>query len=109
MEDKVVKSLVFDVVLQAALQAMSAAVPFLRLPIINTLFNFIVTKVANALYEELVKYVTFTLIDLRVGAQRAAYERAVEELRVVHDAPQPNSEDVERAKEKFKSTLRDLI
>lgn len=109
MDEKVIRSLIFDVVLGAALKSISAAIPFLNLPVINQIFVFIVTKVAGVLYDEMSRYVKFTLIDIRTNAEKEAYEKAVAELKVVHDAPQKTPEEIARAKEKFKSTLRDLI
>lgn len=103
MTEGQVRSLIFDVVLVAALNAISAAIPFFRLPVVNTIFTFIVTKIAGALYDELSRYVTFTLIDIKTKEQKARYEQAVNELRTA------KPEEIDHAKEKFKSSLRDLI
>lgn len=103
MNEKQVKSLVFDVVLTAALNAMSAAIPFLRLPVIKTIFNFVATKIANAIYEQLAMYVKFTLIDIKTAEQKNEYDKAVDALRLA------KPEDVNLAKEEFKKTLSNLI
>jgi hypothetical protein len=104
-----VKSLIFDVVLGAAVNSITAAVPFLSLPVIKPLFVFVVTKIAGAIYNELERYVSFTLIDIRTNEEKRQYLAAVGELKVVHESPTATPEEIELAKQKFKNTLRDLI
>lgn len=103
MSEAQVHSLIFDVVLGAALNAIGVAIPFFRLPVISTVFNFIVTKIVEVLYDQLARYVAFTLIDIKTNEQKQAYQAAVTELKAA------TPEELEHAKEKFKATLSALI
>jgi len=109
MIEDVVKKLVFDVILKAAISKIIAAVPFLAWPVINPLFVYIVTKVATRLYEEMETHVQFTLIDLKTKAELEAYNKAVAELKAAHAAPIIDQKEIENAKQKFKATLGNLI
>lgn len=103
MKEEQVRTLIFDVVLKAALNSISAAIPFLKLPVINTVFKFIVTKIVGVIYDEISRYVTFTLIDIKTKEQLNRYNQAVIELKTA------SPEEIENAKIKFRSTLSDLI
>jgi len=109
MTDRKVRDLIFDVVLAAAVQGISAAIPFLRLPVISSIFSFIVTKVAGVLYEEMSRYVVFSLIDIRVGGERDTYKAAIVELKRVTAAPAASPEEINEAKQEFKRRLSALI
>lgn len=109
MTDKQVRDLIFQTVLAAAIQAIEAAIPFFRLPVISTIFSFVVTKIATVLYEELSKSVAFALIDMRVGRERDEYKAAVAEIKQVAASPTATPEERNAAEEKFKRTLGALI
>lgn len=109
MTDKQIRDLIFNVVLAAAIQGISAAIPFLKLPVISTVFSFIVTKVAEAIYVELSRYVVFSLIDMRVGEERDKYKAAVVELKETTSKPGATPEEINAAKQEFERRLRALI
>lgn len=106
MTDKKIRGLIFETVIGAVIQGVTAAVPFFRLPVIHTLFKFVVMKVATLIYEELARYAVFSLIDLKVAHEKDAYLAAVVKLKTVDPK---NSEEAQRAEEDFKRTLAALI
>ncbi len=103
MADKRVRDLIFETVMGAVIKGVAAAVPFFRLPVVNTVFSFVVMKVANLIYVEISRYAVFSLIDLRVDKEKSAYVAAVKRLKIA------KPEEVAHAEEEFKRTLSDLV
>lgn len=103
MSDKRVRDLIFETVMAAVIQGVSAAIPFFRLPVVSTIFSFVVMKIATLIYEELSRYAVFSLIDLQVAKEKDAYLAAVIKLK------QAKPEEVQNAEEDFKRTLSRLI
>jgi len=102
-----IRALVFDVVLKRAIEAAVKSVPFLGWPVVNQVVTYIVKKILVELYEELSRFVSFTLIDWKTKQQQQDYEEAVAKYKAAQESA--NAEQVKQAQETFKSTLRDLI
>lgn len=103
----IIKSLVWDVVLGAAIDALFVAVPFLNLPVLRQLIRYMLTTFGDYVYKQLDRYVAFTVIDFQTEHQRAEYEKAVAALSTANSGGTP--EELERAKEEFKKSLSALI
>ena len=111
---QVIHHLVIDVALQAALQAVTAAIPFLGFPVIKTVFFFIATQFSELLYKEIAKIITFEIISLETEAQQKAYEEAAARLKTIltqpsTQTPEEQNAEIEQAKEEFKKKLANLI
>lgn len=100
---EIIKSLVWDVVLRAAIESLLVAVPFLNLPVVRQLVTYFLTKFGDFVYSQLDRYVAFTVIDLQTEHQRQEYEAAVKRLAA------STPEQLDLAKEQFKKTLHELI
>lgn len=109
MSEELIKKLIFEVIVKAAIDRAVAALPLLGLPVLNPLFTWAVMKIATLIYTELARHVSFALIDLKTKQEREAYEEAVIELKRVQLEVAPEPGELDRAKQKFKDTLRDLI
>lgn len=107
--DEQIRSVIFDVVLKAAVKNITAAVPILSWPVINPIVNFVILKIATILYDQLALYVKFTLIDFKTDQEQRAYTKAVEEFKTIQKAPAATPEEKNHAKENFKRALGDLI
>lgn len=110
--EQLVKKMIFDVALKAAITRIVSAAPFLAWPVVNPVFVFAITKLAEKLYAEMALVVDFAVIDFRTDQERRAYEAAVAELRRVAQPPQggtPNAEEIERARQELERRLADLI
>lgn len=79
--DEVMSSL-FNVAVQAAIKAAQAEVPFLALPVIGTIFSFIVSRIADMLYVQIERDAAFLIIDTQVMHENKAYQDALGSLRI---------------------------
>jgi len=115
-----IKALFFEEVCNAAIAKAVAALPFLGIPGVYSIFSFVVTKVGGLIYEELSLRITFQLIDSHVGAEKDEFDNAKAELERVltleqhiQDPSPENSAEIQRqideAKAKFKEKLASLI
>lgn len=109
MNEEIVKKLIFDVILKAAVKKIIAAFPVFGFPVINPIFLYFLNKLANHIYSELAEKVGFYLIDLKTEEEKQEYEKAVVVLQKIHNTGTATKEEVERAKENFRKTLGDLI
>jgi len=99
---------IFDVAIEAAIKAAIVYVPVLGAPIIKQLFTFCVEKFASLLYTQTELAVSFIVVDLKVNKQSEEYRAAVSELSTAI-VEQKSPEEIERAREEFKTRLRTLI
>lgn len=104
-----IKSIIFELVLKAAISRAIAYLPFLAFPVINPIFVYLIEKIGTMIYVELERSVAFQIIDYRTEAYRQAYDEAVEGLKNELDTPIPDSGRVEAAKEVMRDRLRDLV
>lgn len=107
----IVRSLIFDVVVKNVIKKIIAAVPFLALPGIGCLVSFVVNKIAGAMFDELSLMIEFKMIDKQVGEQKDAYDKAVNDLKVILDKPKEEQKDADLslAKEELRKRLKDLV
>lgn len=104
---KTIRDLVFEVVVKQVIARAVALAPWLAWPVINPVFVFVVSKLFGVIYDEMSLTVSFVVIDFRHAHHRAAYDRAVADLKDAQESG--NNEEIESAKAEFRSTLRDLI
>lgn len=103
----IIRKLVYEYAVNNAMKILVAKLPFLAWPLINPFVAYAVSKVANLVYDELARFVTFTLIDIQVGAKKDAYDKATD---VLKDAIEKGDEyEIEKAKEEYKARLRALV
>ena len=110
LESKVpdaVKQLILDVVIKRVIARAVLAAPFLAYPVFYPVFVFIVEKLFDVIYAEMSLTVSFVVIDFKNAAHRAAYDKAVEELKAA--MAKGDASAIEVSKNDFRSTLRDLI
>jgi hypothetical protein len=103
--ERVIKNLLLEVALKAALTQICVEIPALGLPVIRQLFFFLSTKLVEVVYDHLEQAVNFAIIDVKVDGKHRDYEAAVSKLR---EALIKN-EEIDKAQEEFKSRLRSLI
>lgn len=104
----VAKKLLHEVVIKAVIEKIITAIPFFGLPIINPIFVFIVTQIAEKLYDQIVLVGGNIIIDLREDAKQREYEEATNILRFKLKENQ-DAEAIEKAKAEYKKKLGDLI
>ena len=98
---------IFTVGLTAGKEAIKVQVPFLRLPVISTLFNLLVDYFGDKIDEELRLNMTFFVIDIQVAKERDAFEKARDALKLVKETKDQDA--INKAREEFKKKLGDLI
>lgn len=109
--DTVVKTLIYDVVMQAVAAGLIYEAPWLKLPFINYLFNFVMQGLADRLYQQLDRIVEFQVIAIEATHQNNEYVAAASALKDELTKPKEiqNAEALEKAKAEFKRRLADLI
>lgn len=107
--DKIIHVAIYDVALKAAKAAALAEAPWLRFPVISSLFDFMLGKFAGWVYGALDKAVVFAIIDIETQAQRHAYDSAVAEIKAKLAKPNPTPEEIEKARQELEKRLGDLI
>lgn len=104
-----IKGIIFDVVLKAAISRAIAYLPFLAWPIVNPLFTFFMSKLGSLIFTELKRNVSFAIIDYRTEKERAAYEAAAERLKNEFRQPEIDPASIEKAKQAMRDSLAELI
>lgn len=110
--DSAVHSVIFDVVLKMVKGQILAAAPWLKIPIISNIFDFVMNQIADRFYEQLARFVDFKIIDAETGAQNNDYKAAVTNLQDQISRPLetfPNPEARNEQIEKAKQNLRDKL
>lgn len=105
--DSIVQFVLYDVAVTAACAYIKAQVPFLGLPIIGTITNFVVNQVAGILYKYLEQFLAFSIIDFRTKEEAQAYLTSVQALQKAQQSGDQNAID-ESIKE-FRANLQRLI
>lgn len=104
---KTIRDLIFEVAIKQVIARAIVAAPFLAYPIINPVFIFIVGKLFDVIYAEMSLTVSFVLIDFKYAHHKAAYDQAVNDLKLATEAQ--DAKEIETAKDNFRATLRDLV
>jgi ABC-type branched-subunit amino acid transport system permease subunit len=118
--ERIIKHLIFDVAVKAAVASAITAAPLLGVPVIRTIFTFMVEKIATLVYKELSRFVVFSIIDLKNEADLKSYQEAVSNLEIILETPPAHFDygidgvlkkeaEIEKAKEEYKKRLASLI
>lgn len=97
----------FEAIINLALMALYSAVPWLGWPGISLVVGFIVSKIGWLVFDQVVRFIDFSMIDWKIDGQNQSYKAAVEGLKTL--PPTATQEQVDAAKAKFKATLGLLI
>ena len=98
-----------EIACRAVVASAAAALPILKLPLISFVFNWIVTWVAGKLLPFIETLFVDIAIDIKVNAEKVAYEKAREELQVVLKQTVKSAKAVQNASDEFDKRLADLI
>lgn len=99
--EKIIHATIMTVARNAAKAALVAEAPWLKLPVISQVFDFILGRSFGFVSQQLETQAVYTTIDFQTQAQTFAYLKAVNKLR-------QNPEDVNAQKD-FEDTLAELI
>jgi hypothetical protein len=105
----IIKGLILDVALKAAISRAVAAIPFLALPIINPIFAYLMGVAAKYLYTEMERVVAFKIIDHKTEAEQKEYDAAAERLKNELQKPEQDRLAIDAAKEEMRKKLALLI
>jgi hypothetical protein len=87
--------------------ALTTEAPWLKLPIISQVANYVFTYLGNYFYEFFSLHATFIVIDFQTAADKDAYIAAIEAYQKSKLTGDQNAINAER--EKLKKALGDLI
>jgi len=105
--DAIIQFALYQVAVKALTTYARAQFSFLNLPVVSQLFNLLVNSITDQLYKFLAQTATFTIIDLQVSAEKAAYAKTEAALRAVHLTG--SQEAINAATINFKSALAGLV
>ena len=106
--EKAVNTLVMDVLFEGAMKLAMAEVPFLNLPVIKQLFQFMMNFIGKYINKVLSLQAAFIIIEKQVEGQRVNYEREVAELKTAIKEGRSN-EEIAKERAEAKERLRKLI
>jgi hypothetical protein len=111
LADELIHAAIYDVALRAAKAAAVAEAPWIGWPVFSQMFDFMLNRFADWIYDALDKAVVFAIIDLETEAQRRAYDEAVAAFKQVLSPPTgvPDADAIAKAEAEFKKRLADLI
>ena len=106
----VIEEIIFGVVFDLVFAKMLTAVPWVGLPVVKQVVQFVLRKILQVIYNELEQEIALLVIDARVKAEVASYEAAIVALRdEMAQIGMDNAEQLEKAKAEFRERLRALI
>lgn len=104
-----IKKAIYDYAKSAIMKALVTKLPFLGWAWLNPIVGFFLGKLMDIVYEHVYRAVSFAIIDIKVNAQKEAYDQAVVQLQEVLAKEQATEKEIEDAKKEFKEKFRDLI
>jgi hypothetical protein len=118
--EEVTRKLIFDLAVKSAIASAIAQFPFLGIVGIRQIFSFIIEKTASLVYEQLSRFVVFSIIDLKNQSDLKAYQEATISLKMAIETPSEHYDhgehgiikkeaEIEQAKDEFKKRLANLI
>lgn len=99
--------IIFSIGFKAGKEAIKTKLPFLRLPLISTVFDILVDQIGDKIDEELRLNMTFLVIDIQTMREKEAFEKARDELKLAKE--KKDQDAINKAREEFKKKLGDLI
>lgn len=105
--DAIIHEAIMDVAKPAAIKAAQAALPWLALPGLSSLFGLLVGKVFGYLGQFLEQAAAFSIIDAQTSKEAAEYQSAVNQLRSAAQTGDPHA--ISAATQTFQDTLARLI
>lgn len=105
--EEIIKGLLKEFLVKAAIKKLVAAVPMFGLPVLNPLTIYLVGKLFEHIYEEVAMIMAITKIEIDVERERREYEKAKEDLR--RTLENNDEEARKKAEEEFDRRLGDLI
>lgn len=91
LADSALHGIFYEVVLNAVRAEALSVAPWLGLPVVNMAFNFILGKIADLIYRQLERYVSFSIIDTQVTAEKKAYQDAVDAYKAALETKDPHA------------------
>jgi hypothetical protein len=118
--EEVTRKLIFDLAVKSAITSVIAQFPILGIFGVRQVVSFIIEKTASLVYEELSRFVVFSIIDHKNQEDLKSYQNAVLNLRMAIETPPEHYDhgedginqkevEIEKAKEEFQKRLASLI
>lgn len=98
---------IFNVAVTVAETALFAEFPFLNLPVVKQIIQFIINWVAGKVYGALGLMLTYGIIDIQVAGQEAVMGQATINLKAAYQSGDPDA--TKKATDEFKAALAALI
>lgn len=102
-------SVVGEVVLQTAEAAVVADLPFLGLPIIRQIWEFLVGKLEQKIVEQLQNGTAGIIINISDQTQAAGAKSAADQLQAVEEDEKSTADDIQKARDNFRKKYSALV
>ena len=103
------KDLIWDMVVRALLTKLLAAVPFLAWGPLAPLVSFVITQIADKIYDLIVEYIEFSSISIRNLEHRKAFDAASVKLKILARDKGIDSEEFKKAREEQRKALSQFV
>lgn len=104
--EEIVKKIIYETVVKEAIERLFTAVPILGIPVVSQIISYFVYKIADLIYEQLSRTVSFSIIDGKTLNQLNDYEVSVARLKTVDMG---DEKEVENAKAQVRLAVRNLV
>lgn len=102
-----INNIIFEVVVGSVETYAKAQLPFLNWPVISQLFDYCVQKLASLIQVQLENFVAFSIINIQVESENAAYQQAIMDLQTAYHNGDSNA--ITQAEGNFRTTLSGLV
>lgn len=109
MNEDLFKSLVWDLILKAVIDAICAAVPLLAFPPVKWILSFLITKFTDQFYEAVKLQIDMQSIIIKNAEHLSAYNKASATLKIIAHDKGIDSEEFKNARENAKLALSKFV
>lgn len=97
--EKIFKNLVWDPMIKAGEVWIEGQVPFLAFPVIKQVDEFVLEEITNAIFNNFVKLIDITAIQLVGAARNASFQKNFESLAILADEKGADSDEFKKAQD----------
>ncbi len=105
--DAIIHGVILDVAFNLAVNAAVADMPWLGLPVINSIFRYLLGLAFNYVDKAAEQAAAFAILDAQTSSESSAYKDAVSALQIAQASGNANS--IDYATKNLKETLARLI
>ncbi len=107
--EQIFKDLIWDPGIKAGELALEGAVPFLALPVVSGLEEFVIKELSDWMFNNFILLIDLTAIKLVNAEHQAAFDKAAVDLKIIAYDKGIDSPEFKAAREDAKATLNKYV